>query len=119
MDGSAGWTFAQRWCDAWNGKDIDAIMALYAEDVAFNSPSVVTRWNLPDGWIRGKAQLRANFEKGLQTPGMHFEVTNVLTGLRSIAILYARETGALALDLIELDEHGLILRVVACYGQPR
>ncbi|MGE4220327.1 MAG: nuclear transport factor 2 family protein [Alphaproteobacteria bacterium] len=119
MDATAGWALAQRWCDAWNGKDIDAIMALYADDVSFNSPSVVTRWNIPDGWIRSKDRLRANFEKGLQTPGMHFEVTNVLTGLHSVAILYARETGALALDLVELDEDGLICRVVACYGQAR
>lgn len=116
---ASGWDFAQRWCDAWNGKDIEAIMALYAEEVAFNSPSVVARWNIADGWIRGKALLRANFEKGLQTPGMHFDLVNVLTGLRSIAILYARETGALALDLVELDEDGQACRVVACYGQKR
>ena len=115
--GAAGWEFAQRWCDAWNGKDIEAIMALYAEEVAFNSPSVVTRWNIADGWIRGKGLLRANFEKGLTTPGMQFDLVNVLTGLRSI--LYARETGALAMDLVELDDDGLVCRVVACYGQHR
>lgn len=119
MNATAGWEFAERWCAAWNGKSIDAIMAFYAPDVSFNSPSVVTRWNIPDGWIHGKERLRANFEKGLQTRGMQFEVVNVLTGLRSVAILYARETGALALDLVELDDDGLINRVVACYGQHR
>ncbi len=43
-------------------------MVHYAEDVAFNSPTVIRRWGHADGWLHGKDKLRAHFEIGLM-PG--------------------------------------------------
>ena len=62
---------AAAWCDAWNRRDLVAVMAHYAEDVAFSSPTVVRRWNSADGW------LHAHFETGMQAPGLRFALVEL------------------------------------------
>ena len=109
---------ARAWCDAWNRGDLDAVMSHYADDVAFNSPTVPQRWGIADGWLRGKERVRENFAIGIRKPGLRFELVDVLLGAPNIlCILYRRETGALVTDLVETDEAGRGLRVVACYGE--
>jgi hypothetical protein len=109
---------AAAWCAAWNNSNLDAIMTHYAEDVAFSSPTVVTRWGRADGWLHGKAKLRDNFAIGVKATGLHFELVDVLLGVDAMCIIYRRETGVLVTDLVELDDHGHGKRVFACYGQP-
>lgn len=107
---------ATEWCDAWNRRDLDTVMAHYGEDVEINSPLIVRRWGIENGWLKGKGRLRENFAIGMQTPGLHFTLENVLLGVQSICIVYRRETGALVCDLVELDAQGLARRVIACHG---
>lgn len=57
--------FAADWCDAWNRRDLDAIMSHYADDVRLCSPKVVARYGIPDGWLEGKDRLREYFAIGL------------------------------------------------------
>lgn len=109
---------AQAWCDAWNRRDLDAIMQHYAEDVAFSSPTVIQRWGTPDGWLHGRDRLRAHFEIGLRTPNLSFSLVDVLLGAGAMCVLYLREAGILVTDLVELDDEGRGRRVVACYGEP-
>lgn len=116
MDEQLAANFARAWCDAMNAGDLDGLMALYADDVEFQSPSVPIRWNIADGWLRGRDALRANFEKGLATPDLHFELLGYTTGLSSMCYFYRRENGMLGSDQAEFDEQGRACRVVACYG---
>jgi hypothetical protein len=109
---------AEHWCAAWNRRDLDAIMTHYADDVEFSSPTVVKRWGIADGWLRGKDKLRENFAIGLKAPGLHFELVDVLSGVKTMCIVYRRENGALVTDSIDLDANGKAKRVVACYGNP-
>ena len=108
---------ASEWCDAWNRGDLDGIMAHYTDDVRLCSPMVERSHGIADGWIAGKERLREYFAIGLQSPGLHFELVDVLLGVNAMAVVYRRETGALVTDLLELDEHGHGRRVVVCYGQ--
>ena len=107
---------AERWCEAWNHRDLDAVMTHYADDVELSSPTVVTRWGIADGWLRGKDRLRENFAIGIKAPGLRFDLIDVLIGVNSVCIVYRRETGALVTDCVELDAEGKARRVVACYG---
>jgi ketosteroid isomerase-like protein len=107
---------ARDWCDAWNRRDLDAIMAHYAPDVAINSPTIVARFGHADGWLRGKEAVRANFAIGVQKEGLRFELVDVLLGVNAMTVIYRRENGALVADCAEVDEHGLIRRMVASYG---
>jgi ketosteroid isomerase-like protein len=112
------WKAARDWCDAWNRRDIDGIMNHYADDVEFSSPTVIKRWGIADGWLRGKDRVRENFALGIQAPNLHFELLDVLLGVNSMCVVYRRETGALVSDLVELDANGKGRRVIACYGSP-
>lgn len=109
---------AAAWVDAWNRRDLDAILAHYADDVALCSPRVVERTGAADGWLRGKDALRRYFAVGAAVPGLRFELVDVAVGVGAVTVVYRRETGALVTDTCELDAGGRIARVVACYGAP-
>jgi hypothetical protein len=93
---------ARNWCDAWNRRDLDAIMDHYADDVEFSSPTVVKRWTIADGWPRGKGKVRENFAIGVAAPDLHFELMDVLLGVNSVGVVYRRKNGALVTDLFEV-----------------
>jgi hypothetical protein len=112
------WNWAAAECDAWNRRDLDAIMARYAEGVVLSSPAVVTRMGRADGWLHGKAEVRAYFAIGLQAPTLHFELLDVLFGVNAICMIFRRETGVAVCDLFELDDQDRVIRLLACYGRP-
>ena len=105
------------WCQAWCQRDLDRIMSHYTDDVALNSPNVVSRLGHADGWVRGAAAVRAYFAQGLEAaPDLRFLFVDLLMGAGHVTILYRRETGALVTDTLEIDGQGRGRRVVACYG---
>lgn len=106
------------WIDAWNARDLERVLAHYADDVAVCSPLVAERLGVLDGWLRGKEQLRAYFAAGMRAPQLRFELVEVLAGVHAYTMLYRRETGALVADCVELDGQGRIVRMVASYGVP-
>jgi len=115
------WQEARDWaaaeCDAWNRRDLDAIMAHYADDVALSSPAVVARMGRADGWLHGKAEVRAYFARGLQAPGLHFELVDVHFGVNTICMIFRRETGDTMSDIFELDDQDRAIRLLACKGR--
>ena len=113
------WDWAAAECDAWNRRDLDAIMTHYADNVALSSPAVVARMGRADGWLHGKAEVRAYFELGLQAPSLHFELLDVLFGVNTICMIFRRETGVTVCDVFELDGHDRVVRLLASYGRPR
>jgi hypothetical protein len=107
---------ANLWLAGWNARDLDAVMACYAEDVDFTAPTVVARWGRPDGRLRGKAELRRHFERGMKlAPELTFTEEAFLTSPGGYALFYRRENGNRALDVVELDESGQAGRVRAFY----
>jgi uncharacterized protein (TIGR02246 family) len=59
--------------EAWNAKDLDAVMALMIEDCIFENTSPA-----PDGErFVGQAAVRAAWEPVFATPGMRFETEEV------------------------------------------
>jgi ketosteroid isomerase-like protein len=51
---------ASDWIRAWNARDLEGILAHYADDIHFSSPTVITRFREPSGVLVGKQQLRAH-----------------------------------------------------------
>jgi len=104
------------WIDAWNKRDIDKIMDHYVDDVEFYSPTVIQRWNIPEGRIIGKEKLRQHFLKGFEVaPQLHFEFVSVLVEDSSVTITYKRENDQLVADYIVLDKAGKAKLVKAYY----
>ena len=86
--------FARSWAAAWNAHDLDAVLALFAEDVVFTSP-LAARLN-PDsaGVVRGKAALRDYWSTGLvKAPQLHFEINWVMQGIDLVVIGFRNEQG--------------------------
>lgn len=92
-------------------------MAHYTDDVVLTSPVVVQLLGTADGCVRGKAALRAYFARGLEAyPELRFDLVNVLWGVGSIVLYYANQRGTMTAEVMELDEHGHVTRVLANYG---
>jgi hypothetical protein len=97
-------SIVEDWIEAWNCKDLDRIMRHYAFSVVFEANTVVSRWNRPDGILRGADELREHFRMGLENaPALHFELEDVFTAPSRYAALYRRDNGNWVLDVVELD----------------
>ena len=107
---------AESWIAAWNRRDLDAILAHYTDDVVFEASTVVRRFGRADGILRGKAELREHFSRGLGlAPQLHFELEAVFTAPSGYAVLYRRENGNRVIDVVEVAEDGRARAVRALY----
>ena len=112
--------FATEWVGAWNAHDLDAIVAHYAEDVSFVSPFVAALTGEETARIEGRDALREYFRLGLAAfPELHFELFTALPGASSVALHYRSVGGRLAIETMELDEDGLVVRACAHYSGPQ
>jgi ketosteroid isomerase-like protein len=108
--------FARRYYAAWNARDLEAIMALYAEDIEFSSPYITALGFSMDGVIHGKAVLRAYVERALdRAPALTFTPEGVCVGARGHTLIYRNHRGERAAEVHEMDEAGLIVRADATY----
>ena len=58
--------FAERWIEAWNSRDIEAVLTHYADDVIFTSPTAARFVPESGGTILGKDALRSYWTVALQ-----------------------------------------------------
>jgi len=108
--------FARRYYDAWNARNVDAILALYAEDIEFSSPYIAALGFAADGVIVGKVMLRAYVERALQrAPELTFTPETLCVGARGHTLIYRNHRGERAAEVHELDLMGLIVRADATY----
>jgi ketosteroid isomerase-like protein len=116
LDAAEGRRLAEEWVAAWNGHDLDQIMALYADGVVFQTPTIIDTLGIPDGRVAGKERLCEHFDRGLQRVGdLHFELDDVYVGVRSVAITYRWRDGTAVCEMHEYDQERLIERVQALY----
>jgi hypothetical protein len=107
---------ADRWLDAWNAHDLDAILDLYAEEIDFASPTVAAFGGSVEGRLSGREELRAHFARGLErAPALAFTEEALLTGTGGYALVYRREDGARVVESVELNEKGEAIRARAFY----
>lgn len=109
--------FANAWIAAWNAHDLESILAHYDDAVELTSPVVVEVLGLPDGRVKGKQNLRRYFQRGLEAhPTLHFELQDVLCGLRSVVLYYGNQRGSRTAEFMEFSQDGRVVRVVANYS---
>ncbi len=79
------------WIEAFNARDLDALIALYADDCTHTSPKL--RAQRPDsgGAIHGKDALRAWWADAYQRlPGLRYEAVTVTADASRVLIEYLR-----------------------------
>ena len=112
--------FAEAWAAAWNRKDIEAVLAHFAEDVRFSSPKAEVIAGLPE--IAGKAALRAYWQRAISLIGViHFAIERVVVDRQasSLLIVYRGQLDdrrVLAGELLTFTDDGLVCRGDALYG---
>jgi len=93
--------FTERWLAAWNGRDVDAVLALFHDDVVFTSPLAAKVVPDSGGVIHGKAALEAYWSAALaQLPEARFELTGLFAGVDSLLIGFRINGGPERFDIL-------------------
>ena len=117
MTKDEAWKLANHWVAAWNAHDLDQIMTHYEEAAELTSPVAAQLLGTPEGKVIGKENLRAYFQRGLQTyPDLLFRLEDVLWGISSVVLYYTNQKGTHSGEFMELSAKGKITRVVANYS---
>jgi ketosteroid isomerase-like protein len=93
--------FAQAWVDAWNAKDLGAILSHYSDAVAFHSPRVAAAARArgaggdASGRLVGKAQLGAYLQEALDKLGDVLSLTIQVRRARARGFVGTRPDGGL------------------------
>ena len=105
--------FAKGWIQAWNRRDLEAVLSYYTEDIEFQSPLVVKLLGETSGTVRGKQNLREYFRKALAAfPGdIEIELLGVYQGVESL-LVHFQAKGRKAVEVMELNEEGKIRRTM-------
>ncbi len=97
--------FAHEWIQAWNGRDVEKVLAYYADGVVFTSPTALRVVPASGGVVRGKAALRSYWVSALDGhPDLHFELEGVYEGIDTIVLHYRNETGILINEVLTFEE---------------
>jgi len=110
-------SFARSWIEGWNQHDIDAVLSHYADDFELASPLIPSIAGESSSVIRGKADVRAYWKKGLaQIPDLHFELKEVLTGVDSLTLYYRGHRGMVA-EMLWFDGTRMVKKAWVCYQE--
>ena len=113
-------TFAARWAEAWNTRDVERVLAHFHDDVVFTSPTALAVMGTPT--VRGKDALRAYWTTALsRLTSLHFTVDRVVWDAegRELAIIYTSETDGKARRVSEnlvFDPAGEIVAAEVFHG---
>jgi ketosteroid isomerase-like protein len=113
-------TFAQTWADAWNRRDVEAVLAHFDDELEFTSPTALVVTG--NAVVRGKQALRAYWNAALaKVESIHFAVDRVLwePSRRELAIVYLeRINGAsrMVSENLTFGDAGLVTRAEVFHG---
>ena len=113
-------TFAARWAEAWNARDIERVLAHFHDDVVFTGPTALAVMGTPT--VRGKEALRAYWATALsRLTSLRFTVDRVVWDAegRELAIIYTSETDGKARRVSEnlvFDAAGRVVAAEVFHG---
>lgn len=110
IDDEGARAFVTSWTAAWNGHDLERIMAMVADDVVFISPFFPDDFPHDHGTVTGKEGVRAWFEGNLAAVAdFTIDPVHVFAGIDTV-VLVEQIMGTLAANVFTLDGDGLIAR---------
>ena len=99
------------WIAAWNSRDLERVLSLYAEDSEMTSDKIPALGFDASGTLRGKARIRAYRGKALQLlPDLHFDLIDTYVSPDSIVVFYQNERGAKICEYLRLNPEGKIIQ---------
>ncbi|MDO8396735.1 MAG: nuclear transport factor 2 family protein [Bradyrhizobium sp.] len=102
-------TLGRDWIAAWNSRDLERILALYADDSEMTSDRIQALGFDSSGTLRGKAKLREYWGKALQlVPNLQFDLIDLFVSPDSVVVFYANERGMRICEYLRVDADGKI-----------
>ena len=110
--------WAREWTANWNRRDVEAVLAGFAEDVEFTSPrlapiigktSVTGKQGLGDYWNRALAAVES----------IHFDLDFVIADGARLGIVYTSDINGKrmrSVELLDFNSDGLVCRGEAMHG---
>lgn len=99
------------WVEAWNARDLERVLTLYAEDAVMTSDRIPVMGFDASGTVRGKDALRAYWGKALGLiPNLHFTVIDVFVSPDSAVVFYENQRGKRICEYLRVNEAGLIVQ---------
>ncbi len=120
MTGDAIISFADAWIRAWNGRNLDAILTHYADDVQFRSPKAAAIVGQPV--ISDKSALAAYWRAALERiTSLHFTLDRIVWDGEEaeLVIVYTAELNGQrtrACEFFRFGPSGLVVAGEAMYG---
>ena len=114
--------YAEQWAEAWNRRDIDAVLSHFHDEVVFTSPSALAVVGTPT--VRGKGAVRDYWTAALKrVTSIHFRVDRVLWDERhrELAIIYFEEINGRVKRVSEnlcFDPQGRVVSAEVFHGVP-
>ena len=121
MDRKDAERFARDWVDAWNRRDPEAVLATYADDLSFTSPTAHDV--VGQATVRGKDALRAYWRTALgRIPALHFTLDRILWDghARELGIVYTSDTNGSVkrvMELFRFGDDGLVRSTEVLHGR--
>jgi len=101
----------REWIAAWNSRDLERVLKLYAEDSEMTSDKIQALGFNSTGTLAGKAKIRIYWGKALTLlPDLHFTLIDLFISPDSIVVFYANERGAKICEYLRLDAAGKIVQ---------
>ncbi len=120
MDGNPLKKVANAWFAAFNAHDLEALLALYADDAQHYSPKLKVRQPETGGLIRGKAALRAWWQDAfLRLPTLAYEVVRLTADDEQVFMEYVRHVQGeedLLVGEVLVIENGVIVASRVYHG---
>ena len=109
--------FAAAWFRDWNSHDLPAVLAHYTEDFEMSSSYIVQIAGEASGKLKGKKNVGAYWEKGLERfPELHFEPIAILGGVDSITLHYRGANARLSAEVFFFNAEGQVEKSFAHYA---
>lgn len=109
--------FAREWAQAWNDRDIEAILRHYTDDVVFHSPRIALILGADQSSIEGKDALRAYWTAALEkASSLYFEVDRVFVGADALTILYTNHRDETVAETFVFDAARRVRLSTATYS---
>ena len=101
----------QDWIAAWNSRDLERVLALYADTAEMTSDRIPALGFDASGTVCGKQNLRAYWAKALQLlPDLHFTLIDLFISPDSVVVVYENERGKTICEYLRLDAEGRIVQ---------
>src|SRR3569833_1553224 len=99
------------WIAAWNSRDLERVLALYAEDAEMTSDKIQVLGFDSTGSLTGKDKLRIYWGKALALPpDLKFSLIDVFVSPNSVVVFYQNERGAKICEYLRRDAAGKIVQ---------